>query len=88
MEKQLRKKWRIRKNTKISEKYQKFGKILRKLGNLFFKVSLKFGGKIRKNTENLEKYPEKFRKLVMKKLDIRKNTENSEKYSENQEKYQ
>ena len=72
---------------KNSEKYQKFRKILQKLGKIevrtFFKVSLKFGGKIRKKTENSEKYSEKFRKIVLKKLDIRKNTENSEKYSEN-----
>ena len=29
----------------------------------FFQVSLKFGGKIRKNTENSEKYSEKFGKI-------------------------
>ena len=72
---------KIWKNTKISENTPK---IRGKKWGPFFKVSQKFGGKIRKNTENSEKYSEKFWKIVMRKLVyIWKNTENSEEYSEN-----
>ena len=38
-------------------------------GKIRFKVSLKFGEKIRKNTENLEKYSRKFGKKLWKNLE-------------------
>ena len=72
------KKWRIRKNPENLEKIEV---------RTFYKVSLKFGRKNRKITENSEKNTLKIPKNSYGKLDIWKNTENSEKYSENYEKY-